>query len=360
MECLEGIVGIYCPDATPVTSGNEPMFYLSELPGINLAKAALSTDQETVTGVTLMMKALNFSQKIVPSDFIQRLRKEQLFIAVVGQDTIGRHGDSFLLLVDQYTGYRFSMVDPTDRFIYGELEYVEMKVETAATGASIFYQIDNQDPVEIQRDFIQGYNKIFINAQFNDSLRIWINQNQLALSDGQTGLTGSTNRSCVTHCEEYCAGCVTWRSITGNTVDPLNVTWTEGGEFNGIVAMVVCKSKPEELICMFRNDLAPALLYRAGAYMMEEHSASSRNSPEIRNTKDEAALLYARWMGGSDPQTGFTIKGEYPRLLQQVVESAIALVKTTHSKAFVSTGLRMGYGVTSSRRIRGQFRNTKK
>ena len=131
-ECLDGLVGVFCPEG--VANTDSPMYFLSELPGINLKNAALSADHEAGTGEGLMTKAINFSKKIMVRDFIQMLVEKQHVLEVVATEKIGRSGSNFLGTVDQFTGIKLSMYDPEDRFTYGFLEYLELKVEADASG----------------------------------------------------------------------------------------------------------------------------------------------------------------------------------------------------------------------------------
>jgi hypothetical protein len=86
---------------------------------------------------------------------------------------------------------------------------------------------------------------------------------------------------------------------------------------------------------------------------MEERISSSRNNAYIRNTQDEARELLVRWAGGNEAVTGFHIKGEYPRALEQVVQNAIQTARRSRSRAFKATSMFVGDATTSAVKIRG-------
>lgn len=355
MTCLDGLVGIFCPEGVP--NADSPEYWVSELPGINLYNAVQMADPETFTGEALLEKAITFSKKIVVRDFVQRFRKGFTFLEIIGEEKIGRHGSGFLGTADQFTGTKYTLVDPSDRFVYGFVEYIELKIEDDAPGTVIYYQIDNQDPIDtFSIDLVKGYNRIELNIEFNEFARVWINNNSVSLSDGEQGISGSG--SCRANCADYCGGCVYFDSISAPVAALDSIVWTETNTFNGFVGFVQCKGDPEELVCLYRKELATALLYRSGAYLMEEKSASSRNNPYIRNTRDESKELFARWMGGTDPLTGDHIIGEYPRAINQVVQNAIKFARRSNSKVFSPNSMIMGETVKSAVKIRGR-RNIK-
>lgn len=352
--CLDGLVGVFCPEGVPNT--DSPIYWLSELPGINLLNSVSIADHESVTGENLMNKSITFSKKLLTRDFIQRLRQNQLFLEVIGDEKIGRHGTDFLGVANQFTGIKLTLRDPEDRFIYGFVEYIELKVEADAAGTVIYYQLDNQPPVStLTADLVQGYNKIELNLKFNEVIRIWIDNNAVSLSDGQQGLENVNYYSCVNDClYDRCGDCMLFQSISAPVGPVGSITWTESNTYNGFVALVQCKSDPEEMVCIFREELATALLYRSGAYLMEEKLSSSRNNPYVRNTRDQAEELLSRWLGGRQPVTGFHIEGEYPRSLEQVVQNAVNYAKKSGSRAFKPTTMILGETVVPYRRIRGR------
>lgn len=353
--CLDNLVGVYCPDGVPNT--DSPSYFLSELPGINLAGSAMTADHESKTGEGLMNRAIAFSKKVIKRDFLSLLKKDQHFMEVVSSEVVGRHGTNFIGNVAQDTGVLYSMYDPNDRFIKGYLEYLEVKIEADAAGTTINWQIDNNLPESKSVDLVAGYNKIDMKIDFNETIRVWIDTTSVSLSNGAEGITGTTSRTCLGCDESVCDGCVFFNSITS----PVGAqTWTESNTYNGIVGAVQCRGDVDELICMHADELATALLYRSGMYIMNERLASDRNNPYVRNTKDEARALLLSWGGGIDGLTGYKVKGEYPRYLSQAVDNAIQTGKRSKSKAFRPTSVMIGDAIFSSRQIRRKKKpNTK-
>ena len=344
-DCLDGIVGIWCRDDI-VADG--PDFYIQDLPGVNLVNAAQVADHENVTGRNLMEKAINFSQRIVVRDFLQRFRASQQLMEQIATDQVGNHGIVFEGLTTTLKGIVFKMRDCTDRYVYGRLDYLEFRTDTAGA-VVINFERDGQAPDTINVDAAVGLNRVPMDLNFKDIMRVWVDGALVSLSDplqtpsgfGCDCYKGSVNRTYgLLNYVWRCCNCIGSRGIESSNVG--TPVWEETTHFNGLVASISCKGDPEELVCQYRKELAAALLYRAGAYIMEEISVSSRGNAFVRNSREEAKLLFARWIGGEDPQTGMQYEGEYPRLLEQVVQNAIAMAAHHHSKAFKPTTMIMG------------------
>lgn len=358
-HCLDGLVDVWCPKGQNESAGSTgPSFYLSDLPGINLKNAVQSADHEEVTGASLMRKAISFAQKMSVRDFLQLFRARQLFMEQIGSELIGYITDDILTPDNTLIGAEYTLYDTRDRYVYGYVEYIEFRAQTAVADKEIFCQIDDGEVQTLNHNFAQGYNKIQLDARFENNFRVWYDSTGLTLFDSGTYYSDSCEKRY--GCYDWCNKCV---SVRGLSSSDILTPWTTTNNLNGIRAAVSCKGDPLELVCQYRNEIAAALLYRAGGYMMESAITSTRANPYVRNTKEEAQQMYARWMGGTDPITGFEKKGEYWRLIQQAVEIAVKNVKHSNSKVFKPTSVIMGSTVTpfrphrSSRRGRHGIRN---
>lgn len=332
--CLNGLVEKWCVDSPDPNV----VHYLNELPGINLVNVAKIADHEIATGTALMDRAIGFAEKMVVRDFLQRFKTKFLFKETIGSDVIGLHGTTFQGNVAKNKGIHTWVYDTSDRYVKGHVEYIEINVEAAAPGSTIYYSIDGGATATLSTELTAGYNRVRLDLEFNEEFRVWFDTTAISLSSPD-----STGYSCVNNCvrDFCCNNCIGYQQIEKELAEPVSA-FANDSTPNGIVLAVSCKGDADELVCQYRNELATPILYRSGAFIMEELSVSSRGNPYVRNSKDEAKVLYIRWMGGVDALTGFEEKGEYPRLLQQVVDTAIMAARQSTSKAFAPTSMIMG------------------
>lgn len=344
-NCLDGLIGVYCP----ADGAGEAKYYLSEIPGINLQNAAATVDHESVSGANLLSKAIGFSQKIVVRDFLALFRKKQLFMDVVESDQVGAHGNDFVGTEDMLRGVQFIRSDMHDRYTYGFIEYVELKVN-GPTVTQLWIQTESGEAESIDINIPDGISKIQVNRSFIQWARIWVNANDIDLSDPATtgAVYGCSNLSCDSGAYSYGYGCCgdNMRSEgieqtpdgSGNPAGD----WSPTNTYNGFVVGVSIKGNADELVCQHRDELAEPLLYRSAAYVMDEVVRSNRGNPYVRNTKEEARDIRREIMGGINTVSGFVEKGKYKEYLGQVVEQAIKIAQHSHSKAFIATDMRMG------------------
>jgi len=346
-DCLDNTVGVWCPDGPPANSTDLPLYYISDLPGINLLNATKIADHEEQKGASLLRKAIKVSQQFVVRDFLQLFRARQLFKELIGSEIVGLQQKSVLTAPDTLVGTEYEVYDPHDRYIYGYVEYIQLRASAAGTGQTIYYQVDDG---EIQSktgiDFSIGVNRVRLDVSFEHNLRVWYDSTSIQVYDTSSwsDLPGGVDNSC--HC--YCNNCVSAKGIAAEDSPAPVFSYTNS--LNGITAAISCKGDPNELICQYRNELATALLYRSGAYIMQAVMVSDRANPYSRNSKEEAGDLLRMWYGGTEPITGRPEKGEYWRLLAQVVEVAIRNATSSHSRVFAPTQMIIGDTVRPIRR----------
>lgn len=346
IDCLDGTVGVWCPTGPGSEPNPAPLFYLSDLPGINLLKASRIAGHETVTGSSLMRKSIDVSRRFMVRDFVQRLRRNQIMMETIASDRVGVHGDTFQTSAGNYIGLEFNAVTCADRYINGLVEYVELKVETAVSGVTLFTQVDDLSAQTQSVDLSEGVNYIRLDLPFERQAYVYIDGGAVSLSSGQIdgsyGYCGC-NWNCGTYWDYGRACCDQCVRVTGvEATIAATPSWSPSTGYNGFVAAVSCVSDPAELICQFREPLAAALLYRSGAYLYEELLGSDRFNSYVRNSREHAKELLVKWMGGVDAQTGFDIEGEYPRLLEQVVQNAVVVLRNNDSRAFQPTTMILG------------------
>lgn len=330
MNCLSGKVGLKCSANGPDSGVS---WYLSDLPGIHLAGATQIADHEQGTGENMLRESIDFAERMTAIDFSQRLRSKNLMIRdVISTEIAGVHGDGYQPFYPGTYGVLILSNNPDDPFVIGRLNYLELKVQNAVAGKTIIVTADGQIIDSISVDLVAGINRIQLGYSFVADASISMDVSDVNLSDGKSAYT---NRPCV---EDCCGDCLSFRGTTNGA--------TTGGDLKGFVVSASCAGSIDSIVCSFADALAPAIMYRAGAHVMESLIISHRPNPYVRNTKDEARELYIRWMGGVDGRTGFETVGEYPRLLDQVVASSIASLSGVNSKAFAQAGIKSVHTVT--------------
>lgn len=323
-ECLYSTVGTWCDDRD-----GDRLFYLSELPGINLKNAAQIADHETVKGETLMNKAISFASRMVVRDFLGRLMQKVVFREVIASEQVGYHSEDFNAAVAGLYGVEVTRTGQEDRYTRGYVEYIELKLESAPGADTDFLIVIDGGAAETKTvTLTAGINRIRIDKTFKQWCRVYADYSDLAVSDGSLSYGDSCDCPYVA-----CDRCFTVDGIQDPTESG---TFAQSNSLNGMVIAVACKADPDELVCQFREMLAPAVLYRAGAYMMEELLSSDRANPYVRNSRDEARENVRRWTGGVDPATGFRTAGEYEVSIQAAVEVALKAIHTCTSPAFES------------------------
>lgn len=325
MSCLSGIIGLKC-SATGADSGMR--FYLSELPGISLAAATQIADHEQGTGEAMLRESISFAEKMVALDFAQLLRAKNLVIREVISTTVaGNHSTVFQGVVAGTRGVFVGMSDPDDAYLLGHLNYLELNVQSPVASKNIDIYLDGQFVETITVNLVAGINKIILDYYFRINAVIEMDMTGVILSDGKTDFN---NLSC--SCIDECGPCLYFKGYANGV--------QTGTDLLGFVVSASCGGSIDAIVCAFRESLASAILYRAGGHVMESLMASPRPNPYVRNSKQEAQILYARWMGGTDPRTGFEEKGEYPRLLRQAVEASFSSILNNRSRAFGETNIR--------------------
>lgn len=369
VDCLQETLGIYCENDTEGGCGGEsaPLYFVSDLPGINLRQAVNIADHETPKGVDLINRAIRFCSSLVVNDFLDSLAaSEIIFVDQISDQVVGCHGEAPLSRTG-LLGVEIEMTSCNDRYIRGYVEYIELRSFTAVPGVVFIQTIDGVLEL-FTADLNIGINRIRIDRTFKEQYRVVTDFSLLSISDGTSGSTGKCY-SCP--CYSYC-GCLTINGVeetpsecvtdgvclpSGCIISP-DPMITYLGTTNGIVIATACKAHPEELVCQYRKELAPALLYRVGAHLIETQLSSDRANPLVRNTREEAKELYDKWMGVFSEVTGFTKTGEYQKYLNRVVSIAKRQALMTNSRAFVSSGLKIAPIIKTP--FKGKFGNKKR
>lgn len=343
MGCLSGIVGLKCSKTGP---DQGVKYYLSELPGIFLSGATQIADHEQGTGEAMLRESIAFAEKMVAEDFAQLLQSKNLALQeVISTVVAGNHGDNFQGAIAGTKGVFVGLNDPNDPYLVGTLNYLEMKVQAAVVGVTIEIYIDGVLDTTLTADLVAGINNIPLGIQFRQSAQVEIDMTGILLSDGES-IYG--DRSCIS-CDD-CGPCLFFKATSNGSI------LVSGGALAGLVISASCGGSLDAIVCAFRNALGRAILYRAGAHVMESLIMSPRPNPYVRNTKEDAKALLTRWMGGTDLETGFPVKGEYPRAIIQVVNASFQSLLHANSRVFGSTGVRAVSSVTPAYNPRQKMR----
>lgn len=352
-SCLNGTIDLFCPDDG---DSSEALYFISDLPGINLQRAALIADHETPKGADFLTRQIAFASRIVVNDFLSELRSAGiLFRDVIEKDIVGCHGDQF---VDRtgFKGVEILKSDCCDKYTIGFVEYVEIKTESAAAGVEMLISVDGRTESKTV-NLIKGINRIRIDKNFREFIQINIDYTSIRVSDGSPAYYDRrTSCSCPVDC---CSGCYVVNGIESAGDCFSDPSCLESGclvqigsgrtnTLNGFVVSTVCKSDPDAVVCQFRSELAAALLYRAGASIMEEVAISERANRYVRTSKEGAKELFDRWVGIIDPISGVRTPGEYTKNLNRVVAVAVRSIDVHGSRAFESTATRIVSSVKSA------------
>lgn len=119
---------------------------------------------------------------------------------------------------------------------------------------------------------------------------------------------------CTCDCGELCNEC-----FTVSPVSYIDGKWKSFWPF--IKMNIVCRCNWDELVCLYKDQLAQAAMYRLGIRLMYEVIFTQNYTGLIQNSKESASELLKIWEGVPDGAT-FDIRSEYYKSLKPVADMA--------------------------------------
>ena len=266
--------------------------------------------------------------RLATVDFLNALRKDINFLEVTSRYTHGRFdidepfiqgtADTFVVTLRTFDA---------DPFVYGKLDSVEFLLDADGDARPIFLTVDDAEPIVIDWHPKRGYNRLPIDISFTDKLVIEYDMGGLfyAPYDGYPG-----NYCRCTYDIAGCANCLNVIVDDANVISQI-----------GIVLNTSCHGDTCELVKTFSSEMAMPILYRSGAFFLEELLATNRVNPYVRGGKETAEVLLQRWMGRINPITAQWEAGEYQKMINQVVAGAVSLLRQVQSSAITQNRVQL-------------------
>lgn len=306
-----------CLYATPSSS-----FYFNDLEGMSLRRLSTVAGEESITGERLFKTLHDESIIEVCNDFTSELSEYFKFNHTVERRIIGKTGKTFTGLTPR-KGARFERYN-SDSFQSLYISKITFNSLTACI-ATLYFETEcgiTEKEVTVKC----GKNTIYLDyTTTEDWLDIYFAADTFEIAKG--GNTYSC--SCLESCDKCSTmfGCFYGRLFDKETTDTENQYTGD----NGLKFDAYCKCNELPLICDFAQDLALAVRMKIGIKLMTEVLVSDDKHPLVRNGKDDANILLAKWNGGENPITGFRESSMYKKLLNPVIKKAKSYLENESS-----------------------------
>ena len=276
--------------------------YADDLPGISLVKIALTSDD---TAAELVKKINRQTNRKIFADLISKLGAKYTFKDItqnVELNTLGK--DSFFGNDDNFYGWKIDF-DCVDKYKRNHISSLEIYVKTEVEVKKTIYLFDGLEEYREEVVLKNGLNKIPISFDANsDCVYLFLN-----LCDIELGISPS---KCACDSYEYCK-CNTCASIS-YVMSEDGMEWV-GADALGVRLCVQCKLSVENILCQFRDELNLAYQYLFGIMFANHVLNSGRCNYYVTNSESDMERLLLQWNGGIDKVTGWKVKGEYWKLL---------------------------------------------
>jgi hypothetical protein len=314
LDCFEAPFLTIIGDCSNTSTSGLP---LNMLHGVTLKSAAQVANEEFRTGVNMLRQFEAEAINRVVLDVLAVLGRKYQFNKVLHTDVLGDFKTRDYRAVTGTVGFE---VEVSDFRPYGariQLQWVKFSVQEDVTGAVIYYEVDGVVSSKTVDLFALKQNTVQFNVEAERLIRVY--WDPAAVQVGVSYINPESVITSTCDCRYTCAGCFVSRTIdvqhTGGAITSVSPSLQP----MGMQAGINCVVRPDDLLCRYMAEIAQLVRLRVGMMMMWELLTSQRANPLVRNGRESAERLLARWEGTPDPVTGFDQKSEYYYLLNQLV-----------------------------------------
>lgn len=291
MACLTNYISIFghCDGATP-TSG---LYINKHLPGINLKRAANTTEGEIQTGVALLQQAIDVGVEKARSALVSEMLGTVRFNSVTSSGQYGRYEldftdtDNYLGATAANRGLKFEL-DSGCRLNTIYIRRVQILTNTAITNGTL--TITDGGTTTTKTFSATAKTVTFVETNYKaTSPTVLITLNNAAISVADSDLY--YNGNCGFCCNTCHGGCDSGLSVWG--WDGTNTT----SSTYGLSALVDVICDEQKFFCEISHipDVAWMSLYQAGIWAFEYGLLSNRINAYTNYGKEQVSAQIQQW-----------------------------------------------------------------
>lgn len=283
MDCFDNLIGIHkaCNEETP-TSG----LYIQDLPGITLSVANFATDEETISGLTMIQNRMTHAQNAIVSHVRNQLADKIRSNSVIQNDSIGYYKEN-LEIVTAESGKLKGIRVKITQYPYMEFFISRLWLKYASAITTKIYVYDLMTDTKLDEFDITTVAKTPIAVTVNkgyqtnkQKLDLFIGVDASEADTYKTELNKANCYSCTNgnYSNKYISFSGVSISDSGQIIDS-NIESNTGT--NGLSFEYSLNCSVEPFICNMASILAWPMLYKTGSEIMKELIASRRHNSVI-------------------------------------------------------------------------------
>jgi hypothetical protein len=297
MNCFDNLIGIHrsCNETEP-SSG----LWLQDLEGMTLSIANAATDNETISGITLIEEKITFAQNAILATLRNQLANQVRVNSILQNDTVGYYKDN-LRVVSAEAGKLKGIRVRVKSYPYLEffLSRLFLKLKDAVTTDVYVYDLMSDtllDTIAIttvaKKPTAVLVNKSYLSNRQN--LHLFICFDSSVSDTYETNISGANCASCTGN--DYSNRYISFSGGSIDTADQkIDSNISSNSGTNGLSVEYSLNCSIEPYICNMGNQLAWPLLHKVGAEIMKELIASRRLNSIVTIDKGTNEMLRDKW-----------------------------------------------------------------
>jgi hypothetical protein len=278
MNCFDNLIGIHrsCNETEP-SSG----LWIQDLEGITLSVANAATDNETISGISLIEEKITFAQNAIAATLRNQLASKVRVNSILQNDTVGYYKDN-LRSVSAEAGKLKGIIVRVDKYPYLEffLSRVFLKLASSVTTNVYVYDLLSDtllDTISITT-VAKTATPVLVNKSYltnRQRLHLFICFDSSVANTYETNMTSAGCSNC--YGQNYSNNYISFSGGSIGSADQKidsNISSISGT--NGMSIEYSLNCSVERFICSMGNQLAWPLLHKVGAEIMKELLASRR------------------------------------------------------------------------------------
>lgn len=306
MACFDQYILVrgHCGTAVPSTN-----LYINDLEGITLTKGAAAADEETVTGVNLLNRCIEWGITNAKHHLKLAMMNVVQFDSIIHQDKYGYFSTTYLPTSATERGLKITLADccQLSRIFVKNLT---LKSNTTITGKTLKI-IDGVTETTYTVDLTAGVPlTIYPNykATENEIQIVW---NTSDISVNESTIFNSDCNNC-NFCHDF--NCVQ----NGYGVNGITVTGSDNTNNSyGIQGLIQVRCDEDAFFCMISDKMSYLALYEAGLQFLREISSTERLNVFTQYGQERRDMLYVEWQKKAEEQKKLLVN-ELPTFLATV------------------------------------------
>jgi hypothetical protein len=293
MDCFDNLIGIHrsCNETEP-SSG----LWIQDLEGINLSVANAATDNETISGITLIEEKITFAQNAIAATIRNQMASKVRAGSILQNDTVGFYRDNLRVVsaeAGKLKGIRVKITNHS--YLEFFLSRLFLKLEDAVTTNVYVYDLLSDtllDTISITT-VAKKATPVLVNKSYltnKQRLHLFICYDSSVSDTYETTLNNASCSNCTG--SDYSNKYISFSGCSMDSSDQKidsNLTSISGSNGMSLEYSLNCSIEP--FICNMGNQLAWPLLHKVGAEIMKELIASRRLNSVVTIDKATNEML---------------------------------------------------------------------